>query len=138
MKKKVKMGWEVPVKDRRKAHVYYGGQEEEDSSRKFVLKWRPGEKYSYVEVTGWLKKQVPIEDYDKEAKDWYEIDIRDDKQMDMFVVLSPIRDIRQLQYLVFSLMGYQFNEICDVMKLGKISSVKELQVMLLEQMLANK
>jgi hypothetical protein len=136
MKKKVKMGWEVPVKDRKKANVFYGGRDEEDSSRKFTLKRRgQGEKYDYIEVTGWLKKQLPIEYFDKEQKDWYEIDIRDDKQIDMFMILTPLKDVRQLEYLVFSLMGYQLNEIADIMKLDRIGDVKKMQLELISELL---
>jgi hypothetical protein len=133
-KKKVKMGWEVPFKDRRKPNVYYN--EDYKFTLKRRLKRRCGKVYNYVELTGWLKKPVPLEDFDKESGDWFEMfEEESDVSLDMFIRLSTICDLKQLQYLVFSLMGYEPREIAQILMVKTIKEVDEMKLGLVEQLL---
>lgn len=112
----------MPFKDRRKPNVYY------DEDNKFTLKRRgEGKRYDYIEITGWLKKAVPLDDLDKEADSWFEMDVKSDRQVEVFVALKPVTELKQLEYLVLALMGYQLAEMPKVLEVKGLGSVRDLK-----------
>jgi hypothetical protein len=109
-----------PFKNRKKPNVYY------DEDKKFILHRRTGKVYDYVEITGWIKTPVSIEDYDKEVGDFYEIECEGDKPLDVLMGISGISDLRQIEYLVLSLMGYECCEMVDILNAKNVGVVRQI------------
>lgn len=116
----------TPFSKRRKPNVYY------DEDRGFTLKRRKdkdrGQKhlYDYVEITGWIKAPVPIDDYDREIGGFYEIECEGDSPLEVFMGISRIGDLRQLEYLVLSLMGYGANEMPELLNAKGVGEVRQI------------
>jgi hypothetical protein len=106
---------------------------DEDSGLVVKRRMLQGGKYEYYYITGFVKPTLDIEDHDTQPD---EVDIEDmlDRPINFFMRIGKIRDVPQLEYLVFHLMGYELNEMTKPLGMSNPKEVLKLGLRLQESL----
>ena len=64
----------------------------------------PKKKYEYVTITSWVNKQVDLEEC-LEICSEMDMESEHDAEIEFFVRVSQMRNLKEMEYLVLKLMG---------------------------------
>jgi len=81
-------------------------------------------KYEYVVVTKWVQT-LDLEDFEH-LTDTFDLELTQDDALDVFMRVSQMKNLKEMEYLVLKLMGYEFFEMPEILGARNLNGIYQI------------
>lgn len=85
---------------------------------------KPKKEYKYITITQYVQS-LDLNDFEH-LSDSVDLELTEDDSLDVFIRISQMRNLKEMEYLVLKLMGYEFYEMSDVLGADNMNKVYQI------------
>jgi len=84
----------------------------------------PKKKYEYIVITQQIQK-LDLEDFEH-LTDTIDLELTQDDELDVFIRISQMKNLKEMEYLVLKLMGYEFFEMPRILDAKNLNGIYQI------------